>query len=199
MWVLDLCGLDPYEPLLQAGFGALAAGVITYLLRAIYLLVAPERVPHTDAEGSHREFCGQYLTDADFDATSRALLVRAQTAIDTIRSSRVQQLGLLDEMRTEVVLPAQEWQIAQALHTQTRLRAEQQDAARHDGPDMDAVLAPPNGGHCNCRSTGSPPGSGPWRPMPSRHGSPTKRTPAGRPSTASPNATRPTSTCWPPP
>jgi hypothetical protein len=70
-----------------------------------------------------RTYHGRYLTEADFDARSRVLLRRAQTAIDAVTSSRVCRAGLLDQAAANTALASQEWDIALALREQARLRA----------------------------------------------------------------------------
>lgn len=66
---------------------------------------------------------GRYLTNEDFDARSRALLRRAQNAIDAVLSSQVGRAGLLDLAAAKAALTGQEWDIAVALREHARLRA----------------------------------------------------------------------------
>jgi hypothetical protein len=75
------------------------------------------------AEIAARTYHGRYLTAADFDARSRALLRRAQEAVDAVTSSEVYRAGLLDEATAGAALAGQEWDIALALREQGRLRA----------------------------------------------------------------------------
>jgi len=78
------------------------------------------KVPSNVAARAHH---GRYLTPADFDARSRALLRRAQDAVDAVTRSDVCQAGLLDEPAVSAALAGQEWDIAVALREQARLRA----------------------------------------------------------------------------
>jgi hypothetical protein len=81
----------------------------------------------------------RYLTPQDFDDEGRALMARVQKAVDTVRDSRVNQEGLLDTVDNAVTLPRQEWEIAQVLARQSKLRIEQDEA---DLPEVQAVLRP---------------------------------------------------------
>jgi hypothetical protein len=74
-------------------------------------------------ETAARAYHGRYLTAADFDARSRALLRRAQDAVDAVASSEVYRAGLIDEPAVSAALTEQEWDIALALREQARLRA----------------------------------------------------------------------------
>lgn len=72
--------------------------------------------------GALRARADRYLTAEDFDAEAAALLVRAQRAVVTVTGSQVVREGLLDGVDPAVELPRQEWEIAQILARQTRLR-----------------------------------------------------------------------------
>lgn len=83
----------------------------------------------------------RYLTLEDFDDEGRALLARVQTAIDAVRDSQVNREGLLDSVDNAVTLPRQEWEIAQVLAKQSKLRAEQEEMAAADTiPEVEAAL-----------------------------------------------------------
>lgn len=86
---------------------------------------------------------GRYLTPADFDAESAALLARAQRACRTVLEAEASRQGLLDTIDNAVTLPRVLWEIAEMLRSQTVLRAEQR-AARSGvvTPELAAVLAP---------------------------------------------------------
>ena len=56
------------------------------------------------AEMAARAHHGRYLTAADFDSRSRALLRRAQDAIDAVTSSAVYRDGLVDEPAVHAAL-----------------------------------------------------------------------------------------------
>ncbi|HEX6473172.1 MAG TPA: hypothetical protein VF069_29040 [Streptosporangiaceae bacterium] len=88
----------------------------------------------------------RYLTPDDFDAPGRELLIRAQTAIDTVRGSEVNKEGLLDTVDNEVTLPGQEWEIAQVLARQSKLRREQRELLElmeaGNVPEVEAAIEP---------------------------------------------------------
>jgi hypothetical protein len=75
------------------------------------------------AEMAARTYHGRYLTAADFDARARALLRRAQDAVDAVAASEVYRAGLVDRPAVSAALAEQEWDIALALREQARLRA----------------------------------------------------------------------------
>ncbi|MFI8547580.1 hypothetical protein [Spirillospora sp. NPDC077959] len=64
----------------------------------------------------------RYLTPQDLDDDGRAMLARVQAAVDAVRDSEVNREGLLDAVDNAVTLPRQEWEIAQVLAKQSRLR-----------------------------------------------------------------------------
>ena len=76
------------------------------------------------AEAAARTYHGRYLTGDDFDGRARALLRRAQDAVDAVASSAVYRDGLVDQPAVSASLTEQEWDIAQALREQAGLRAE---------------------------------------------------------------------------
>lgn len=84
----------------------------------------------------------RYLVPEDFDGQAQALLVRVQDAIGTVLESEVNQAGLLDSVDNAVTLPRQEWEIAQVLVRQSRLRAEQDEAMAPALPAVEAALRP---------------------------------------------------------
>ena len=86
---------------------------------------------------------GKYLLPEDFDEAAARLLGRAQRAVKTVLEATVTRRGLLDEMKNELVLPEQLWDIAQVLREQTVLRARQRDVARGMATaELEAVLGP---------------------------------------------------------
>ncbi|MEO5878344.1 MAG: hypothetical protein ABIS86_19775, partial [Streptosporangiaceae bacterium] len=82
----------------------------------------------------------RYLTVEAFDAQAAGLLARVQRAGDAVRESTVIREGLLDGIDTQVELPRQEWEIAQVLARQTRLRRDQD--AMTLVPEVAAALEP---------------------------------------------------------
>src|ERR1700722_9497378 len=75
------------------------------------------------AEAAARTYHGRYLTGADFDPRARALLRRAQDAVDAVTSAQVYRTGLVDQPAVSAALTEQEWDIALALREQSGLRA----------------------------------------------------------------------------
>ncbi|MFH8350223.1 hypothetical protein [Streptomyces sp. NPDC018045] len=69
----------------------------------------------------------QCVLPLDLNEEAKALLRRAQTAARTVTGSRVHARGFLDRQRNELVFPQQEWEIAESLHTYTRLVGEAPD------------------------------------------------------------------------
>ncbi|WP_030164104.1 hypothetical protein [Spirillospora albida] len=85
----------------------------------------------------------RYVTPEDLDTPGRDLLARVQAAVDTVRDSEVNREGLLDTVDNAVTLPRQEWEIAQVLARQARLRGEQEEmSASARLPEVDAALRP---------------------------------------------------------
>lgn len=87
-----------------------------------------------------RAYHGRYLTAADFDARSRALLRRAQDAVDAVTCSDICQAGLLDEPAVSAALADQEWDIAVALREQARLRASRAELSSANAGAVTAAL-----------------------------------------------------------
>ncbi|MEV4477112.1 hypothetical protein ACFFR3_11085 [Nonomuraea salmonea] len=86
---------------------------------------------------------GRYVLRDRLDEPARALLSRAQTAIDQVMSSHVHAEGLLDGVRNGVMLPAQEWEIARLVAKLSELRAEHQEVvAEGVTPEVAAVAEP---------------------------------------------------------
>ncbi len=93
------------------------------------------------AEVAARTHHGRYLTAADFDPRSRVLLRRAQDAVDAVTASEVYRDGLVDEPAVTAALAEYEWDIALALHEQTRLRARRAELSQlHAGPVAATLL-----------------------------------------------------------
>jgi hypothetical protein len=85
----------------------------------------------------------RYVTPEDFDEEGRTLLARMQGAIDTVQESEVNKEGLLDTVDNAVTLPRQEWEIAQVLARQAKLRGEQRAfLASGAAPEVEAALRP---------------------------------------------------------
>ncbi|GGK62895.1 hypothetical protein Sme01_04970 [Sphaerisporangium melleum] len=85
----------------------------------------------------------RYVVPADLDGEAEVLLGRAGHAVRTVFDSRVGQMGLLDSVANDIVLPRRLWEIARLLRTQSSLRAEQARATRGVlTPELRAVLEP---------------------------------------------------------
>ncbi|MGJ6965285.1 hypothetical protein ACSDR0_25580 [Streptosporangium sp. G11] len=84
-----------------------------------------------------------YIFPADLDEDALGLIRRARRAIESVSASRVNRLGLLDDIANDVVLPEKIWDIACLLRTQAALRAEQDEAmSEMMTPELAAVIAP---------------------------------------------------------
>ncbi|TWD79168.1 hypothetical protein FB561_0223 [Kribbella amoyensis] len=86
---------------------------------------------------------GKYLLAEDFDAEAGKLLRRGQRAVKTVLEATVTRTGLLDEVKNDLVLPEQLWDLANVLREQTVLRARQREVARGMATaELEAVLGP---------------------------------------------------------
>ncbi|MFB4313653.1 hypothetical protein [Actinomadura sp. 21ATH] len=77
-----------------------------------------------------RRLHGSYVVPEDLDAATALLLGRVQKAIRVVLNAEVIREGLLDDLRNAVMLPAQEWEVAQTLREISRLSEEQRVARR---------------------------------------------------------------------
>jgi hypothetical protein len=102
---------------------AVIIGVVTAVVFGVRIARFGQLNGQEPAEVAARTHHGRYLTAADFDARSRALLRRAQDAVDAVTSSEVYRSGVLDQPAVSIALAEQEWDIAVALREQARLRA----------------------------------------------------------------------------
>lgn len=85
----------------------------------------------------------RYLTPEDLDEEGRALLARVQGAVDAVQESEVNKEGLLDTVDNAVTLPRQEWEIAQVLARQAKLRGEQRELVDAGAaPEVEAAMRP---------------------------------------------------------
>jgi Na+-transporting methylmalonyl-CoA/oxaloacetate decarboxylase gamma subunit len=102
-------------------------------------LEAPEHNLYQQA----RWYEGRYLLPEDFDHNAGLLLDRVQQAIDFILRSQVNAMGMLDDIRNSVILPAQEWEIARLLTKLSALRTEHHDFIYGGSiPEVAAAMAP---------------------------------------------------------
>ncbi|WP_433165712.1 hypothetical protein [Kribbella sp. CA-247076] len=95
------------------------------------------------AHGVARKYHGQYLLTEDWDERGRALMRRAQQAIERIQDSEVSRRGLLDAAKNDVVLPEQLWDIGRVLHQISALRGRQANIEEQlRTARLEAVLQP---------------------------------------------------------
>jgi hypothetical protein len=139
-WILALIFLAGTLPAAVAAWSAVAlAGIAAIATAGILVKSGMEDRGHKSVRLQH----GKYLLPEDFDAPAARLLGRAQRAVKTVLEATVTRRGLLDEMKNELVLPEQLWDIAQVLREQTVLRARQRDVARGMATaELEAVLGP---------------------------------------------------------
>ena len=115
--------------------------VVTAVLFGVRIARSGQLNGRVPAEVAARTHHGRYLTAADFDPRSRVLLRRAQDAVDAVTASEVYRDGLVDEPAVTAALAEHEWDIALALHEQTRLRARRAELSQlHAGPVAATLL-----------------------------------------------------------
>jgi hypothetical protein len=115
--------------------------VVTAVLFGVRIARFGQLNGQAPAEVAARTHHGRYLTAADFDPRSRVLLRRAQDAVDAVTASEVYRDGLVDEPAVTAALAEHEWDIALALHEQTRLRARRAELSQlHAGPVAATLL-----------------------------------------------------------
>jgi hypothetical protein len=139
-WILALIIFAVTLPTAVAAWAALAlAAVAVVMTGGVTVGSALEDRGSKVARLHH----GKYLLAEDFDEESGRLLARAQRAVKTVLGATVTQRGLLDEMKNELVLPEQLWDLGQVLHEQSVLRARQREVARGMATaELEAVLGP---------------------------------------------------------
>ncbi|WP_231618756.1 hypothetical protein [Nonomuraea sp. SBT364] len=128
---------------------------VAVMTLAALLVVGVLAKPRPDAEverrheverqvyDSARRYAGRYVLREDLDEAARALMTRAQAAVDAVMDSRVNAGGLLDDVRNAVMLPAQEWGIARLLAKLSELRSEHREVvAEGITPEVAAVAEP---------------------------------------------------------
>jgi hypothetical protein len=138
-----------------AGAGLLGRGLATlmFILLGIPVMVmmfVRNELPGEEREGFERDvyeqlrwYEGRYVLTEDLDESASRLLTRARRAVSTVRDSRVNVDGLLDDVRNAVMLPAQEWEIARLLAKLSALRTKHRETvSRGLTPEVEAVAAP---------------------------------------------------------
>ncbi|GAA3104719.1 hypothetical protein [Streptosporangium carneum] len=137
--------------LLLVKMGQVVLFVFSLLVFVVFvgLLAARDADPLEGESADHelyghaRWYEGRYLLPEDFDQGAGQLLGRAQRAVDSVLGSRVNAMGMLDDMRNAVMLPAQEWEIARLLAKLSALRSEHRELAYGGStPEVAAALAP---------------------------------------------------------
>lgn len=132
-WVVY--GLFPDGVAIWLSGGAGLIGVL--LLLALLIGMSIESKERTAARVHH----GQYLLPEDWDADATALMLRAQQAVRSVQESDVNQRGLLDAVKNEVVLPEHLWDIGRVLHQQSVLRVRQAELGEQlPSAQLEAVL-----------------------------------------------------------
>jgi hypothetical protein len=139
-WILALIIMAATLPAEVAGWTAVAlAGVAMVATGGVLVKSVVEDRGHKAVRLEH----GKYLLPDDFDDEAGRLLGRAQRAVKTVLEATVTRRGLLDEMKNDLVLPEQLWDIGQVLHEQSVLRARQREVAKGmKTAELDAVLGP---------------------------------------------------------
>ncbi|GAA2793975.1 hypothetical protein [Kribbella solani] len=139
-WILALIVMAATLPTAVAGWiSVVLAGIAVVATGGIVVKTMAEDRGHKAVRVQH----GKYLLPEDFDDAAGRLLGRAQRAVKTVLEATVTRRGLLDDVKNELVLPEQLWDIAQVLREQTVLRARQHDIARGMATaELDAVLGP---------------------------------------------------------
>ncbi|MFG1705667.1 hypothetical protein ACFLIM_20970 [Nonomuraea sp. M3C6] len=135
------------------GFLGRGLGLLMLVLLGIPLMVVMfvrNDLPGDEEEEFERDvyeqlrwYEGRYVLVDDLDESSARLLARAQRAIATVTSSRINAEGLLDDVRNAVMLPAQEWEIARLLAKLSALRAKHRETVSQGlTPEVAAVAEP---------------------------------------------------------
>jgi hypothetical protein len=139
-WILALIILAGLLPIEVAAWSAvILAGIAVVATAGVLVKSGVEDRGHKAVRRQH----GKYLLPDDFDDEAGRLLGRAQRAVKTVLEATVTRQGLLDEVKNDLVLPEQLWDIGQVLREQTALRARQREVARGMATaELEAVLGP---------------------------------------------------------
>lgn len=139
-WILALIVMAATLPAEVAAWSAVVlAGIAGVATLGILVKTGVEDRGHKAVRLQH----GKYLLPEDFDEEAGRLLGRAQRAVKTVLEATVTRQGLLDDVKNDLVLPEQLWDIAQVLREQTVLRARQREVARGMATaELEAVLGP---------------------------------------------------------
>lgn len=139
-WILAVIIMAGALPAEVAAWSAVVlAGIAVVATAGILVKSGIEDRGHKAVRRQH----GMYLLSDDFDDEAGRLLGRAQRAVKTVLEATVTRRGLLDEVKNDLVLPEQLWDIAQVLREQSILRARQREIARGMATaELEAVLGP---------------------------------------------------------
>ncbi|WP_327582081.1 hypothetical protein OHA25_39935 [Nonomuraea sp. NBC_00507] len=140
-----LYGLTLFVAGLYTPFVVMTTGAA---LMVVALLLRPR--PDAEVERRHalerlvhdksRDYHGRYVLREHLDEPARALMARAQEAVEQVVGSQVNAEGLLDDAGNAVMLPEQEWEIARLLAKLSELRAEHQEVVSEGvTPEVAAV------------------------------------------------------------
>ncbi|MEV0291580.1 MULTISPECIES: hypothetical protein [unclassified Kribbella] len=139
-WILALIVMAATLPAEVAAWSAVVlAGIAGVATVGVLVKTGVEDRGHKAVRLQH----GKYLLPEDFDEEAGRLLGRGQRAVKTVLEATVTRQGLLDDVKNDLVLPEQLWDIAQVLREQTALRARQREVARGMATaELEAVLGP---------------------------------------------------------
>jgi hypothetical protein len=139
-WILALIIFAMTLPTAVAAWASLVLAAIAVVATgAVGVRSAVEDRGHKAVRLQH----GEYLLAEDFDDEAGRLLARAQRAVKTVLEATVTRRGLLDDVKNDLVLPEQLWDMGQVLHEQSVLRARQREVARGMATaELEAVLGP---------------------------------------------------------
>ncbi|MEU4603923.1 hypothetical protein AB0F43_13160 [Kribbella sp. NPDC023972] len=139
-WILALIIMAATLPAEVAAWSAVVlAGIAAVATVGVVAKSAAEDRGHKAVRLQH----GKYLLPDDFDDEAGRLLGRAQRAVKTVLEATVTRRGMLDDVKNELVLPEQLWDIGQVLREQTVLRARQREVAKGMATaELEAVLGP---------------------------------------------------------
>ncbi|MGN9843167.1 hypothetical protein ACTMTI_34090 [Nonomuraea sp. H19] len=109
-------------------YGSTAFFLAALTVQAAAFLVHLALAGESPVAAYGRRHRGRYVTATMLEPLDAALLERTADATATVLRSRLDRDGLLDGIANRVILPRQEWEIAETLTELTRLRREQAGA-----------------------------------------------------------------------
>jgi hypothetical protein len=121
------------------------------LLELVARTVLPHRQERYELDNAPVLYHRRYVCPSrDLDAASRQWWQRAVCAVNSVASSGVMRLRLIDSVRVTTVLPYRLWDIAEQLARLSALRADHEqilDGVPADDPDVAIVLGPQRRAH----------------------------------------------------